>query len=69
MTCLRIVLNFLYFFLMSNEGEKWMPFFIQPVRFHGNQENLFLAYFATFFSEKKAVSIPDALKSPCKKSK
>ena len=32
--------------------KKWTPFFFQPVRFHGNQENLFLAYFATFLVKK-----------------
>ena len=37
---------------MSIEEEKWTPYFSQHARNHGNQDNLFLAYF-DYFSVKK----------------
>ena len=40
---------------MSTEEEKWAPYFSQHSRYHGNQDNLFLAYFDYFFSEKGSI--------------
>ena len=43
---------------MSIEEEKWTPFFSRHAGFHGNQENLFLAFFDYFFSELRLYRQP-----------
>ena len=40
---------------MSIEEEKKTPYFSQHDRYHGNQKNLFLAYFDFFSSEKGSI--------------
>ena len=37
---------------MSSDVQKWIPFFSQHVRFHGNQDFIYLALFGDFSSEK-----------------
>ena len=68
MACLRLSWKVVLFLLMSIEVGKWIPLFSRHVRFHGNRENLFLAYF-DFFQRKKAVFTLPLRKDPCQKTK
>ena len=57
MTCLRFSGNVVYFLLMSIKEEKWTPFFSQHARFHGNQENLLVAYFDYIYSGSTEIKV------------